>query len=57
MQLTIEGLSPDDFARRLRTGSPAVFGRIQQDRVLLDLKTVFPHQDMQLVDAVNAIGL
>jgi hypothetical protein len=31
---------PASFAARLRTGSPAVFCRVQDDHVLLDVRTV-----------------
>ncbi len=44
----------DALARALRTGIPAIFGRIQNDRLLIDLRTVFPDQDMQLVEALQA---
>ncbi len=54
MQLTPQGLSADELARRLRGGKPPVFGRIQHDKLWLDLRTVFPSQDMQLVSAVLA---
>jgi L-seryl-tRNA(Ser) seleniumtransferase len=33
-------LSAEDLAFRLRTGSVRVLGRIEQDRVLIDLRTV-----------------
>ena len=32
--------SPDDLARRLRTGATQVLGRIERDVVLLELRTV-----------------
>ncbi len=35
-------------AAALRTGSPAVVARIQQDRLLIDLRTVLPEQEDQL---------
>jgi L-seryl-tRNA(Ser) seleniumtransferase len=44
----------DDLARRLRTGAPAVFGRIEHDRVLLDLRTVLPEDDDRLLAAARA---
>jgi L-seryl-tRNA(Ser) seleniumtransferase len=47
--------SVEQLARRLRSGSFAVFGRIQQDRLLLDLRSVFPAQDVQLLQAVQAL--
>jgi L-seryl-tRNA(Ser) seleniumtransferase len=46
----------DGLARRLRTGDPAVVGRIQQDRLLLDLRSVLPRQDAQIVAAVSRLG-
>jgi L-seryl-tRNA(Ser) seleniumtransferase len=45
----------DGLAAALRTGEPAVFGRVHQDRLLLDLRSVFPHQDAQLVAAIAAV--
>ena len=47
--------SVDALATRLRTGLPAVCGRVQNDALLLDLRTVFPRQDTQLVQAVTAL--
>jgi L-seryl-tRNA(Ser) seleniumtransferase len=44
----------DTLARKLRLGTPPVFGRIQNERLLLDLRSVFPAQDMQLVQALDA---
>lgn len=42
-----------EFANRLRVGVPAVVGRIQDGRVLLDLRTVFAEQESALVTAVR----
>jgi hypothetical protein len=37
----------------LRRGQPAVLGRVQQDRLILDVRTVLgPEQLQQLADAV-----
>ncbi|HEY0734691.1 MAG TPA: L-seryl-tRNA(Sec) selenium transferase [Herpetosiphonaceae bacterium] len=46
--------APDRLHARLRHGDPAVIARIVEDRLLLDLRTVLPHEDMLLVDAVSA---
>ncbi len=46
----------DGLAAALRSGTPSVFGRIQKDRLLLDLRTVFPRQDLQLVQAVQQLS-
>jgi L-seryl-tRNA(Ser) seleniumtransferase len=48
--------SVDALAATLRRGSPSVFGRIHKDRLLLDLRSVFPKQDMQIVDAVQGLN-
>lgn len=48
---------PDALARRLRLGDPAVVARIEDDRVLLDLRTVPPEMDVMLAAAVlQALG-
>jgi L-seryl-tRNA(Ser) seleniumtransferase len=39
------------LADRLRAASPAVIGRIEDDEVVLDLRSVFPDQDRVLADA------
>ena len=43
---------PDELARLLRVGSPAVVARIEDDRVLLDPRTVPPERDAELAEAV-----
>ncbi|MBC8876084.1 MAG: L-seryl-tRNA(Sec) selenium transferase [Planctomycetes bacterium] len=48
--------SVDTLAATLRKGVPCVFGRIHKDRLLLDLRSVFPKQDMQIVEAVQQLG-
>jgi L-seryl-tRNA(Ser) seleniumtransferase len=47
------GLSDADFAHRLRTGDPAVMGRLRDGRLLFDLRTIFPAQESPLVLAVS----
>jgi L-seryl-tRNA(Ser) seleniumtransferase len=42
----------DGLARRLRLGDPAIFGRIDRDRLLLDLRTVLPEDDDRLIDSL-----
>jgi L-seryl-tRNA(Ser) seleniumtransferase len=48
--------SVDSLAARLRNGLPAICGRVQNDALLLDLRTVFPRQDGQLVQGVYALS-
>lgn len=51
------GPGADRVHRSLRAGSPPVVGRINDDRLILDLRTVFPEQDEQLQAALlRALG-
>jgi len=43
--------------RRLRAASPPVVARVQDGRLLLDLRTVLPEQDGQLADSLAAAYL
>ncbi|GAO04396.1 L-seryl-tRNA(Sec) selenium transferase [Anaeromyxobacter sp. PSR-1] len=45
--------APDALAARLRRGDPPVVGRIEEDRVVLDPRTVMPGEDEALVAAVR----
>jgi L-seryl-tRNA(Ser) seleniumtransferase len=53
VEVEAESLSDADLALRLRTGTPAVMGRLQNGRVLLDLRTVFPEQEDELLRAMG----
>lgn len=50
------GRSVDEAAQRLRTGEPAVYPRIEDGAVVLDARTVFPSQVVQLVGAFSAVA-
>jgi L-seryl-tRNA(Ser) seleniumtransferase len=43
-----------DFAATLRAWNPPVIGYIAGDRFKLDLRTIFPHQDALVVQAISA---
>jgi len=45
----------DDFAARLRAGTPPVIGYIADGRYKLDLRTVFPRQDENLFQAIHHV--
>ena len=45
---------PDALATALRTGRPAVIGRIEDGRVLLDLRAIEPERDGELEAAVRS---
>jgi len=44
--------SPAVFAARLRSATPSVIGYIANDRFKLDVRTILPHQDNLVVDAI-----
>jgi L-seryl-tRNA(Ser) seleniumtransferase len=48
-----DALSDAELAYRLRNGSPAVMGRLGDGKLLLDVRTVFPEQESQLVEAMQ----
>ncbi|TDB82311.1 L-seryl-tRNA(Sec) selenium transferase [Actinomadura sp. KC216] len=43
---------PEPYAHRLRHAAPAVMGRVEDGRCLLDLRSVPPHQDDALTETV-----
>jgi L-seryl-tRNA(Ser) seleniumtransferase len=49
-------MSAERLTARLRMGEPAVLGRVSNERVYLDLRSVFPREDQQLVSAVLRLG-
>jgi L-seryl-tRNA(Ser) seleniumtransferase len=49
------GLTADEIARRLRTGSPAVMPRIVDDRVAIDARSVLKDEDNLVLTAVRAL--
>jgi L-seryl-tRNA(Ser) seleniumtransferase len=53
LALSAAGLSETELAARLRTGTPAVVGRVQDERVLLDLRCVFESQEAALLEAIR----
>jgi L-seryl-tRNA(Ser) seleniumtransferase len=46
--------SPADLAARLRSTAPPVIGYIAHDRFKLDLRTILPHQDNTVVEAIRS---
>ncbi len=53
--VTREGLSADEISARLRASEPPLIARVEEGRVLLDLRTVFPEQDKLVVAALRAL--
>jgi L-seryl-tRNA(Ser) seleniumtransferase len=46
-------VSATELAYRLRQGNPAVMGRLRAGKLVLDLRTVFPHQETALIEAIQ----
>ena len=55
LAVTREGLSADEISARLRAGNPPIIARVEEGRVLLDLRTVFPEQDEKMMAALRAL--
>ena len=49
-------MGPDEIARKLREWETPVIGRVEEGRVLLDLRTVTPGQDEAIVEALVALA-
>ena len=56
LAIACEGLSANELAGRLRNSSPPVIARVEEGRVLCDLRTVLPHQDEALTQALVRIS-
>jgi L-seryl-tRNA(Ser) seleniumtransferase len=56
--LAVDGknLGASEIASRLRTSAIPVIVRVEDNKVLIDLRTVFPEQDAILVKALAALG-
>jgi L-seryl-tRNA(Ser) seleniumtransferase len=53
--LETEHLSASVLEARLRAGDPPIIARIQDDRVVLDLRTMMEGEDTELVEVVRSI--
>ncbi len=49
-------LSANELSCHLRASDPPIIARVEDGRVLLDLRTVFPEQDLKLADALTRIA-
>ncbi|HEV3512566.1 MAG TPA: L-seryl-tRNA(Sec) selenium transferase [Candidatus Sulfotelmatobacter sp.] len=55
LAVTCAALSADQLAARLRTSDPPIIARVEEGRVLLDLRTVFPDQDCLIAGVLAGI--
>jgi L-seryl-tRNA(Ser) seleniumtransferase len=56
LAVTGNGLTANEIATRLRAGDPPIVARVEEGRVLLDLRTVFPEQDEAVVQALLQVA-
>jgi len=52
--VSARGLTADALDARLRLHDPPIVGRIEQDRLVLDLRTILPDQDEAVAEALAA---
>jgi L-seryl-tRNA(Ser) seleniumtransferase len=55
LAITHLDLSAEEIATRLRNCDPPIIARVEDGRVLLDLRTVFPNQDAAILEALHRI--
>jgi L-seryl-tRNA(Ser) seleniumtransferase len=55
LSLSHKELSADELRSRLRLSDPPVIARVEDGRVLLDLRTVFPEQDRALAGVIDKL--
>jgi L-seryl-tRNA(Ser) seleniumtransferase len=55
LAVTRDGLSADEISARLRASEPPVIARVEEGRVLLDMRTVFPEQDVNVITALRTL--
>ncbi len=56
LAVTCAGLGADQVAARLRESDPPVIARVEEDRVMLDLRTVFSEQDQAILKALAQLN-
>jgi L-seryl-tRNA(Ser) seleniumtransferase len=56
LAITREGTSADELSASLRACDPPIIARVEEGRVLLDLRTVFPEQDEIVISLLQNIS-
>ncbi len=56
LALSCAGHRADECQARLRQNDPPIIARVEDDRVLFDLRTVFPQQEAALLAAIQKIA-
>ncbi len=55
LAIALEGMSADELSSNLRAFDSPIIARVEEGRVLLDLRTVFPEQDEAVVQALKQV--
>ncbi len=53
VEMAVDSVSDAELGRRLRLGVPAVMARLRGGKLVFDVRTIFAHQEMPLVEAVR----
>jgi L-seryl-tRNA(Ser) seleniumtransferase len=56
LALSRPDFNADEISTHLRNSDPPIIARVEDERVLLDLRTVFPEQDQILAEALRRIA-
>ncbi len=56
LAVTSDNLNADELAAHLRNSDPPIIARVEEGRVVLDLRTVFPEQDATVAKAMVRIA-
>lgn len=56
LALNCGDLSADELSARLRASDPPIIARVEEGRVLLDLRTVFSDQDQRVIAALDQLA-
>jgi L-seryl-tRNA(Ser) seleniumtransferase len=56
LAIACEAISADELSTRLRASDPPIVARVEEGRVLLDLRTVFPDQDEAVAKAIKQVA-
>jgi len=57
LAITPQTVSVDRLASAFRAGRPSVVGRIENEQLVFDLRTIFPQQDLKLVEVASSLDL
>jgi L-seryl-tRNA(Ser) seleniumtransferase len=53
VEIEARNLSETELAYRLRIGQPAVIGRLRENKLVLDVRTILPKQEELIVQAIR----